>query len=759
MSDKLTDDVRRSLKEVIDYFAYEDRAVRERQLRQAKRLKYYWDGFQRLWWSETAHDWRVFEEEIVAQSSQDSAFYDKRVNVFRAYLESIIAALSTMTPTVMCYPDDAQNTLDVETAKAGGIIAKQVGRHNNTTTLWAYALFLFCTEGLVACYNYVDKDEKYGTYEVDKYEDEEQEQETKVCSVCGAQVDESFESLEQDEYDPGDDDVISHNGQAFCPNCLAMVDPEIQKNKVIVSRLVGTTKEPKSRQCMEVMGALFLKVPNYAKTQTDCPYLLMERESHYTQIIGEYPGLRDKLVATRGNFSSGGYEPYGRWARTSTQYNGAFPVDVITMRTAWIRPWGFNVLKNIEDVKKLQKLFPDGVKVVVANEEIAEACNECLDDHWTLTKNPLSDFLNFDPAGLLLTSIQEITNDLISLALQQLEHSIGQTMADPTVLDFQAYGNMEVSPGSVIPATPKSGKSLGESFYELKTATFSGEILTFGTTIQSMGQLVSGAIPSIFGGEMEGTKTAAQYSMSRAQALQRLQTPWRMFGIWWKEIFGKVIPAYIKTVVEDERIVEKGADGSFVNTFIRKSQLLGKIGRIELETTDDLPVSWAQQKDVIMQLLQSNNPEVMAFLSTPENLPFVRRAIGLDEFVVPGEDDRNKQYEEIQQLLASEPIMAMGLEGPEEMPTVDIEPTIDNNAIHADICRSWAVSEQGRLAKIENQGGYKNVLLHMQRHVMVQQAMMAMNAPQQPSQPNAQEQKPEQKSQQENNDVSRAVTE
>ena len=52
----------------------------------------------------------------------------------------------------------------------------------------------------------------------------------------------------------------------------------------------------------------------------------------------------------------------------------------------------------------LRKKFPDGVKVCVVNDSVASAENEALDDYWTLTYNPLSDYIHFDPLGLLLTS-------------------------------------------------------------------------------------------------------------------------------------------------------------------------------------------------------------------------------------------------------------------------------------------------------------------------------------------------------------------
>src|SRR5262245_39984239 len=113
-----TDKVQRLLKEVLDHFDKEDVSVRERQIRTARRLKLLWDGYQRAWYSEVAHDWRIWDD-TQNSSDTDQAYYDKPINVFRAYLESIIAALSVTVPAIKCFPDDADSTLDIATARAG----------------------------------------------------------------------------------------------------------------------------------------------------------------------------------------------------------------------------------------------------------------------------------------------------------------------------------------------------------------------------------------------------------------------------------------------------------------------------------------------------------------------------------------------------------------------------------------------------------------------------------------------------------------
>lgn len=743
MPKEYSEEIKGLLKQVADNFDKEDRFIRERQIRTWRRLKLFWDGFQRTYYSEVAHDWRVYDPQQAEDDAQQS-YYDKPINVFKAYLESIIAALSVTVPPVKCYPDDADNPNDLNTAKAGDKIAQLIYRHNDVPLLWLNALYVFCTEGMVAAYNYTKEDESYGTYEQHDYEEVPENHQITTCPLCGMEIEDkivdSFDNIEKDEFAPGPDDVALHSllnqGMEVCPNCAQMIDPEIRQSTTVVTRLVGTTHQPKARQCIECYGGLYVKIPSWAKKQKDIPYLIYSYETHYTNVIERFPHLYDKL---RGSTEpKGTYDAYEAWGRLSTQYLGAYPRDTVTVRNNWFRPSAFNILPE-EDSKKLKELFPDGCRVVFANDEFCEATNECLDDCWTLTYNPLTDYLQHDPLGLLLTSIQEITNDLVSLTLQTVEHGIPQTFVDKGVLDFQAYRNTEVAPGMIFPVTAKSGKSIGDSFYEVKTATLSGEVMPFGEKIQSLGQLVSGALPSLFGGQMSESKTASEYSMSRAQALQRLQNTWKIFTYWWKNIFGKVIPAYLKCIQEDEREVEMNEFGNFVNTYIRYAELQGKIGRVELEANENLPMTWQQKKDVVMMLLQSGNPEILAILGAPENLPVIREAIGLTDFFVPGEDDREAEYEEIKQLVSSEPIvippsidpmmaqtnpeimmdpMAMQAMQPQEIPSVEVDAELDNHQIRLEIDRSWLVSPAGRLAKVENPQGYKNVLLHAKMHMM-----------------------------------------
>jgi hypothetical protein len=747
---QIDEEIQRLLTTVVEHFDHEDESARWRQIRTWRKLKLLWEGFVHTWYSEVAHDWRIWDETSTGEVDTDQAFYDKPVNVFRAYLESIIAALSVTVPPVKCFPDDADNTLDLSTAKSGDKIAQLVYRHNDVSLLWLHSLYIYCTEGMVACYSYPKTDKSYGTYEKKNYDEITEEHEIIKCPNCGSLIDDRELSPEeialkakaellQDEYKPGPDDIevqeVIAGEPELCPECLEVIAPEIANETLIVTRLIGTTNEPKSRVCLEAYGGLNIKVPIYAKRQADCPYLTYSYETHYVNAVEKFEHLRgnDKLIRKIKTDGSGPREPYEEWGRLSPQYQGEYPVNNVTIHSTWLRPCAFNVLGDDEEgINKLKKKYPNGARVTRVNDLFGEAANEALDDCWTLTHNPMADFIHHDPLGLLLVSIQEITNDLISLILQTIEHGIPQTFADPAVLNFSAYRDMETTPGGIFEAKPKTGQAVRDAFHEVKTATLSAEVMPFSTQIQNLGQLASGALPSLFGGSLEGSETASQYSMSRAQALQRQQNTWKMLTVWWKQIFGKVIPMFIKGVKEDERDVQQDKDGNFINVFIRRAELEGKIGKVELEANENLPLTWSQIKDVIMKLVEAQNPTLMSFISSPENITVLRDALGLIDFYAPGEDSVIKQYDEIKLLLNSEPIPNPNdIDGTmPELPSIEIDPIIDVHPIEFEIIRKWATSEAGRQAKMDNEPGYRNVLLHGKAHYMQMQSPQPSMPPQ-----------------------------
>jgi hypothetical protein len=68
--------------------------------------------------------------------------------------------------------------------------------------------------------------------------------------------------------------------------------------------------------------------------------------------------------------------------------------------------------------------------------------------------------------------------------------------------------------------------------------------------------------------------------------------------------------------------------------------------------------------------------------------------------------------------MQAEPInIGPGANGtPITVPTVEPELEVDDHAVEAEICKDWLRSDEGQIAKIENPGGYANVVAHLTVH-------------------------------------------
>jgi hypothetical protein len=173
---------------------------------------------------------------------------------------------------------------------------------------------------------------------------------------------------------------------------------------------------------------------------------------------------------------------------------------------------------------------------------------------------------------------------------------------------------------------------------------------------------------------------------------------------------------------DTEKYSEKDGN-AFKNVEIRKP--LGKISRVEPEFADQLPITWEQINQTVTQLMQLGNSLVEAALFDPNNAALMKKAIGLRDFYIPGEDDRTKQYAESIQLTQGVPV----------------EPEIlDNHQVHMAVVQSIVNSSRGQRMKLENPLGYQLHLMHWVAH----QAMLPL--PEENSEDNGSEEKPKSKS-------------
>jgi hypothetical protein len=175
-------------------------------------------------------------------------------------------------------------------------------------------------------------------------------------------------------------------------------------------------------------------------------------------------------------------------------------------------------------------------------------------------------------------------------------------------------------------------------------------------------------------------------------------------------------------------------------------ELKGNIS-VHPEADETFPRLKSQQRGVLQQLFGSNDPVIQKALTEPANLGYIKNVLGLTEMVIPGEDSRNKQLREIQQLLASAPIIValsamtgepkadsssptaprndgLSAGGAVVLPSVPVDALLDDHAVEFEECKRWANSEAGQAARVTNPAGFANVRAHADAHLRAMSATL-----------------------------------
>ncbi len=706
---------------IFDLIEQQERPVREVQLRQWKLQELFWQGIQRLFWDDELKDLRSIDgiaNQLPEDFPYDISDFGKIVNVYRAYGEVITGALTAALPVNRYFPKDADKISDILKAKGYSKLAEFIAMYNEMQLKLIRAYVIAYNQGMIAAYNYNHTSEKYGTVQTPKQVPFTQEYKVTSCPSCG--------EVREEKYDSAAGIEITTDEVLNCPNHS---DEQIPLQTSIDPREEMRTEyeqTPKSRQIIEFWGPLNVKIPASAQTIEQVGWLVFQRERHIAEVKAKYPKIRDLITGGESNDNT-----YERYARANFELNGEYLTNYVTESLVWLRPWAYELITNDEVRELLIENYPDGAYVVFENDIFAEACPSILDDHWTLSENPLSNRLLCESQGRGMVDIQEMTNDLILLELETIKYGISATFADPEYFDFNAWRNSKATPGGVYPAKAPQGGNLSSAFHETKAATLSQNVPELEQKLRSFSEFISHTPPSIFGGPAQGSKTFAEYEQSKNQGLQVLSILFKVITTLYKKSMAKAVKAYHKSMLEDEKYAVAKGD-NFVNIVIKKAELDGgDLGEVFGEINDQFPVSWLQKRGMLLELINSGNEYVMQMLTHPENARLIKELLGRDDIFIPGDVQRNKALYTIALLLHQVPQMPdptqmdpMNPQMAQPKSSVPVEQFVDDPAIQAEVFRAYMASEHGQYQKENNPEGYMNVTLFLTEL----ETMLAMQA-------------------------------
>ena len=669
-----------ALRELVRQYRQEGVVARRHEIRRIRQARLFWQGLQYAWWNPNDMNWHLpFEQRFSDDRAlEEMPRYQFVTNFYQGFGLSFIAVLSQDVPSVRFYPQSSQSLQDIAAARAASDVAALIEQNNHVEHLLTAIGYFLWTDGKLGGYvRYVADGQRFGFHDEDVLEALEIPlgDDVYVCPNCRKETvaqafrPEAFSAFSPEAFPLGgtrqsdEERPLTPEGVSYtCPACGAeLADANLRRaERVTVPRVAGTRRVPNGQEVISIAGGLELNTPVWANEMHEYPYLQWQAEVHRAKLKASYPHAADKIESSP---SQGSEDVYARVSRLSVEqglpsiHPGDALVNLITFDRTWMRPWAFYAVEDAEVRHELLTLFPDGCYIAFAGEAYCESRNENMDDHWRVLHALPGDGQNRPSVGDSLVQVQERYNVLSNMQAETYEYGIPPIYADPQVLDFDALSNQVAEPAAHYPARARPGQPLAAGFFQPAPAQIPRDMLLHQQDlIGPVAQFLTGLFPAIFGGNMEDVKTASGYALARDQAMGRLGLVWRRTKQFYADVLLLAVDCFRKNRPEDAEIPLLGPDGVFDSRAIRIADLKGNIC-VHPEADETFPRLKSQQRGVLTQLFAINDPVIQRALTEPANLGYIKNVLGLTEMVIPGEDSRNKQLREIQQLLASAPIV------------------------------------------------------------------------------------------------------
>lgn len=723
---------------LIHSYYMEGIVARRNEIRRIKQARLFWQGLQYL----TGYDYGSMDWNVVGASSKTglsvdedenaSGRYQFVTNLYQAFGLAFIALMSQEAPGVTWLPQSAQSDEDVTTAKAATNIAELVQENNDPEELLkAISYFLWCDGVVVGHVREVIDGQEFGFHDSPIMELAEQKlgPDYFQCPSCGEQT-------------PGAGTQYEN-----CAQCGTGMGPgDFQQAPTAkVPTVTQIKKVPNGQEVISIYGGLESNRPIYENDPVkDGAYLGLQFEVHEAKLRAMYPHVADKILA---GSPADAEDIYARATRLSVKQGlpVTHPGDALHSLTTtslyWIEPWAFSSELVKKDMRpKLIELFPNGCMVVFAGMQYCESRNESKRDHIRILQPLPGDGQNRPAVGSSLVSVQERYNILSNIAQETAEYGIPPIYADPQVLDFDALADQVAEPAAMYPARPRAGQPLANGFFQPAPTQVSPDVVkSMDDLFGAIAQFLTGMLPSMFGGEMNGNDTAQGYSMARDQALGRLGLYWRGVKWFWADIMQLGVECFRANRSGDVERVVLGEDGGYESKIISQADLKGKV-HARPESDEAFPKLKSQQRAALMAMMGVDHPVVGQTLSDPANIGTIKNILGLTDLEIPGEDSRNKQRRENQQLLQSPPTQmpgmvdpATGIEGPPQIHSTVPVGKFDRHDIELGEGVRYVNSPEGQEAKQTNPAGYANVEAHLGEHQAAIAAQQQGNQPKPPS--------------------------
>lgn len=445
---------------------------------------------------------------------------------------------------------------------------------------------------------------------------------------------------------------------------------------------------PIRTQVAKVFGSLETKIPLIERDSSDFPYAIIYMDLDVRNAKDRHQHIATKIQGGEGCLGENNYERYARLGIMQGavgQVQGADgDTHIVTEGHGWLRPSCFTDKEyddlfsdggpeDLVDGKPLSirdaiaQVFQDengqftGMHAVYVGSNYSGSWPESMDDCLTF-KSPFagdgqSTQALMDPAVIAQDRFNSLMNSIAEIfdfgAPSTWVYAGEKEFAAITKQSAQWYNFRQMQ--SLAPGTNSVADNMFREEAPEVPPSMESAIRFLMTDFL---QFVLACPPAMWGEASAGNSTASGLAQERASALGRMAVPYAVLQSTFAKVYYQVALAASRDPRTPEEIIVP-VEGS-QSLKVRPERL--KKGRFMCNPDQDtgFPDSTAAKRSTLMNVLQlvMGNPEIQQqFFGSPSNSKEVLRTMGLNDIILPEAEAYDKQMQEIEQLLASSPIM------------------------------------------------------------------------------------------------------
>lgn len=680
-----------------------------------------------------------------ANNRDNDQMYDNTLALFRGDVRKWCGVLGVRSPNANCSPRMVGDDQQIRLSRIGDRAISYLRNTWKSDELQRYLAYSLAVNGTTFGYvNLVADPNKYGVSEIPRLESVEvpDGQDRFICWNCGA-----------------DNSVMAVQSDNHCLQCHSELGPEdFQKAETIPAVIQkGVDRYANAAVEIQLATGATVKTPFYIRDLEHCPWLWYEYlVNRYELIHAHCPEpprddkspqaqakreLRQSLMSDHTNNSNVGMstEEVRRTQDTLSAPSG-MPLtrrSLAAFGQYWISPGQMEAISTDEDRsgqirEQLFAKYPRGMHLIYINGKLADIRESCIAEQWSGCQPDTGEFIYRDAVFDDYIQGQDVINDSLNMLIQQAEKSSALTFFDPEYVDPDTLRDRSVQTGEFIAAKRiGGGGQLSQGFYKSQGTEINDTLIKFIEFYIQKNRENVGIMPAIYGGG-EGDEAVGVAKIRRNQSLMQLNVPWNYMRDFW-----------VQTYTNGMMLLAKYSNGKLYTNrggIVEMEELDGiqelLQGGIKVECEEAMPMTWAQRQEQVESML-ARPPQAWAILGmtdqqgnvSPANVEILQEATGLEDWKVPGLDQRERILDVVHQLLGNDPVdsppgppdpqTGQPAEPGTPQPSIQPNQTMFDAPFAVQVLREWLWSDKGREAENSPQQGqsprgFENVLAYTQ---------------------------------------------